>query len=134
VLFRPVTGVVWQQSVIGKICLVYLIDIIIFSRSIEEHISNLKTVFSLLEEANLKLKLAKCKFLAQSVPYLGHVITAEGIKPDPSKIEALKNYKRPTTVREMQSFLGLASYYRRFFRKFLYDCPPVVVTNQGTAK
>jgi hypothetical protein len=106
------------RSVIGKICLVYLDDIIIFSRSIEEHISNLKTVFSLLEEANLKLKLAKCKFLAQSVPYLGHVITAEGIKPNPSKIEALKNYKRPTTVREMQSVLGLASDYRRFFENF----------------
>ena len=92
------------RSVILKICLVYLDDIIIFSRSIEEHISNLKTVFSLLEEANLKLKLEKYKFLAQSVSYLGHVITAEGIKPDASKIEALKNYKRPTTVREMQSF------------------------------
>jgi len=117
------------RSVILKICLVYLDDIIIFSRSIEEHISNLKTVFSLLEEANLKLKLEKYKFLAQSVSYLGHVITAVGIKPDASKIEALKNYKRPTTVREMQSFLVLASYYRRFFRKFLYDSPLVVITN-----
>ena len=94
------------RSVIGQICLVYLDDIIVFSKTIDEHINNLKTIFSLLEKAHLKLKLNKCKFLAQSVPYLGHVITSDGIKPDPAKVEALLNYKRPRTVREMQSFLG----------------------------
>ncbi|KZR98969.1 Uncharacterized protein APZ42_005369 [Daphnia magna] len=100
------------RRVIGKICLVYLDDIIIFSRIIEEHFTNLKTVFSLLENAHLKMKLSKCEFLAQSVSYFGHVITAERIKPDPAKIETLVNYKRPGTVKELRSFLGLASYYR----------------------
>jgi hypothetical protein len=77
------------RSVIGKICLVYLDDIIVFSKTIDEYITNLKTIFSLLEKAHLKLKLNKCTFLAQSVPYFGHVITSEGIKPDPAKVEAL---------------------------------------------
>ena len=119
------------RSVIGKICLVYLDDIIVFSKTIDEHIKNLKTIFSLLEKAHLKLKLNKCKFLAQSVPYLGHVITSDGIKPDPAKVEALLNYKRPTTVREMQSFLGLASYYRRFVRSFSTIAHPLLILTKG---
>jgi hypothetical protein len=99
------------KSVIGKICLVYLDDIIVFAKSIEEHVQNLRVVFELLEDANLKLKLAKCKFLRTSVDFLGHVISTDGIAPDPSKVEAIKNYPQPRTVRELHSFLGLASYY-----------------------
>jgi hypothetical protein len=100
------------QPVIGKICLVYLDDIIVFSKSAEEHVENLKTIFDLLEKANLRLKLEKCKFMQSSVDYLGHVISADGVAPNPDKIEAILNFKRPRTVRELQSFLGLASYYR----------------------
>ncbi|KZR96054.1 Uncharacterized protein APZ42_009833, partial [Daphnia magna] len=86
--------------------------------TIEEHFTNFKTVFSLLENAHLKMKLSKCEFLAQSVSYLGHVITTEGIKPDPAKIDTLVNYKRPGKVKELQSFWGQASYYRRFVKNF----------------
>ena len=114
------------RSVIGKICLVYLDDIIVFSESKKEHLTNLGCIFDLLKEADLKLGLSKCKFMCQSVQYLGHVISANGITPDPGKIELLKNFKRPTTVVEIQSFLGLASYYRRFIKNFADIAHPLI--------
>jgi hypothetical protein len=114
------------RSVIGKICLVYLDDIIVFSKTKEEHLTNLERIFDLLKEADLKLGLSKCKFMCESVQYLGHVISAKGITPDPEKIEALKNYERPTSVVEIQSFLGLASYYRRFIKNFADIAHPLI--------
>ena len=106
------------KDVIGKICLVYLDDIIIFAATMEEHVKNLQTVFELLRQANLKLKLSKCKFLQTKVKYLGHLVDENGISPDPAKVETIKNYPRPATVQQMQAFLGLASYYRRFIPDF----------------
>ena len=114
------------RSVIGKICLVYLDDIIVFSKTREEHLINLERILDLLKEADLKLGLSKCKFMSESVQYLGHVISAKGITPDPEKIEQLKNYKRPTTIVEIQSFLGLASYYRRFIKSFADIAHPLI--------
>ena len=114
------------RSVIGKKCLVYLDDIIVFAKTREEHLANLECIFNLLKEADLKLGLSKCKFMCESVQYLGHVISAKGITPDPEKIEQLKNYKRPTTIVEIQSFLGLASYYRRFIKNFAEIAHPLI--------
>ena len=114
------------RSVIGKICLVYLDDIIVFPRTKEEHLTNLECIYDLLKEADLKLGLSKCKFMCELVQYFGHVISAKGIAPDPVKIEALKNYKRPTFVVEIQSFLGLASYYRRFIKHFADIAHPLI--------
>jgi hypothetical protein len=114
------------RSVIGKTCLVYLDDIIVFSRTRDEHLINLEQIFNLLTEANLKLGLSKCKFMCESVHYLGHVISANGILPDPDKVELLRNFKSPTTITEIQSFLGLASYYRRFIRNFADIAHPLI--------
>ncbi len=119
------------RSVIGKICLVYLDDIIVFSKSKEEHLTNLGYIFDLLKEADLKLGLSKCKFMCETVQYLGHVISASGITPDPEKIEILKNFKRPTSVVEIQSFLGLASYYRRFIQNFADIAHPLIELTKG---
>ena len=80
------------RSVIGKICLVYLDDIIVFAKTREEHLANLERIFNLLKEADLKLGLSKCKFMCELVNYLGHVISAKEITPDPEKIEKLRNY------------------------------------------
>jgi hypothetical protein len=74
------------RSVVGEKFLVYLDDIIVFAKTREEHLANLECIFNLLTEADLKLGLSKCKFMCESVQYLGHVISAAGIKPDPEKI------------------------------------------------
>ena len=80
------------RSVVGKFCLVYLDDIIVFSKTRETHLVNLKVIFDLLDQAGLKLGFAKCNFMRTSVNYLGHVISALGISPDPTKIEKIADY------------------------------------------
>lgn len=88
---RVMNFVLWEK--IGKTCLVYLDDNIIFSKTPLEHMVNLRKIFSLLESANLKVQLSKCRFLKKSVQYLSHVISADGVAPDPAKIESLANYR-----------------------------------------
>ena len=86
------------------ICLVYLDDIIIYSRSFDEHLENLNDVFSRLRSANVKLKPSKCSLARSSVEYLGHVVSRDGIQPDPSKIAAVENFPVPQCVRDVRSF------------------------------
>lgn len=101
-----------------KICFVYMDDIIIFSTSLQEHIANLKLVFQKLRECKFKIQLDKSEFLRKDVEFLGHVITPQGIKPNPKKIHAIQNFPIPRTVKEIKSFLGLLGYYRRFIKNF----------------
>ena len=77
-------------------------DVIIFSTSLQEHISNLKQVFRKFKEHNLKIQLDKCEFLCKSVEFLGHVITTDGIKPNPKKIEAIKKFPIPKSPKEIK--------------------------------
>ncbi|KAI9552561.1 Retrovirus-related Pol polyprotein from transposon 412 [Daphnia sinensis] len=106
------------RDVAGQKALVYLDDVIIFSDSFESHLADIREVFSLIKNAGLKLKLKKCQFMKQTVNYLGHVISTNGIGPDPAKVEKLANYKVPTSAEKVRSFLGLAGYYRRFIENF----------------
>ena len=85
-------------------CLIYLDDVIIFSVDFRSHMSRLRACFERLREHNLKLKASKCDFLKKEVTYLGHVVSEEGIKTDPSKTEAIRNWKVPTTIKEVRSF------------------------------
>lgn len=101
-----------------KVCLVYMDDIIIFSTTLEEHIKNLRSVFQKLREAKFKVQLDKSEFLCKEVEFLGHVITPEGVKPNPRKIEAITRFPIPKTAKEIKSFLGLLGYYRRFIKNF----------------
>jgi len=97
-----------------RYALIYVDDIIIFSKSVEEHLAHLEEVFKRLREANIKLNPKKCNFVKQKVECLGHVITPKGVEPDPSKLRVVQDFPSPRKLKELRSFLGLANYYRRF--------------------
>lgn len=110
----------------GLKCLIYMDDILIYAQTLEEHNEKLKSVFERLRVHKLKLQPDKCEFLRRELCYLGHVLTEDGIKPDPSKIEAVKNYPVPKDVKQIQSFIGFAGYYRRFIKDFSKIIKPLV--------
>src|SRR6267154_6339677 len=95
-------------------CLVYLDDIILFSKTVKEHLVRLRQLLDRLRQANLKLKPSKCHLLRRKVNFLGHVISAGSIATEPEKIEQVIDWPEPKDVSEVRSFVGLASYYRKF--------------------
>ena len=108
-----------------KTALVYMDDILIFSRTFEDHLTHLQEVFGKLREANLKLNPRKCKFAAKEVKYLGHVLSKDGIAVDTSKTDAVRTFPRPRNATEVRAFLGLANYYRRFVNGFADVAAPL---------
>lgn len=106
------------RGISNEYCCVYLDDIIVYSTSLAEHMIRLEEVFKRLRKANLKIQLDKTEFLRREINYLGHVITPEGVKPNPDKIKAIMNYPIPKTTKEIKAFLGLLGYYRKFIRDF----------------
>lgn len=101
-----------------KCVLVFLDDILIYSRSLEEHVHHVRQVLQLIAQDQWKVKLSKCAFGQRQISYLGHVISADGVATDPSKVAAVVNWPVPVNVNEVRSFLGLAGYYRKFVRNF----------------
>lgn len=99
-------------------CFVYLDDLIVFGRSLDDHNKNLFDVFSRLRKVNLKLNPQKCDFLKREILYLGHVITADGILPDPSKIKVMAEYPIPKNLDEVKRFVAFSNYYRKFISNF----------------
>nr|GFC11395.1 putative reverse transcriptase domain-containing protein [Tanacetum cinerariifolium] len=92
--------------------IVFIDDILVFSKSNEEHEDHLCTVLQTLRQEKLYTKFSKCEFWLSSVAFLSHIVSAEGITMDPAKVEAITKWPRPTSVIEVRSFLGLAGYYR----------------------
>ena len=102
--------------------IVYLDDILVYSKNKEEHEQHLRQVLQRLKDNQLYAKLSKCTFFANSIEYLGHIADGEGLRPNPRLVQALMDFPRPKTLKELQSFLGLANYYRKFICKFLAYC------------
>ncbi|XP_057418514.1 uncharacterized mitochondrial protein AtMg00860-like [Lotus japonicus] len=103
---------------LDKFVVVFIDDILIYSRSKQEHEEHLRLVLGILRERQLYAKLSKCEFWLESVKFLGHVVSKAGIAVDPAKVEAVNSWEAPKTVTEVRSFLGLAGYYRRFIEGF----------------
>ncbi|XP_047025498.1 uncharacterized protein LOC124634121, partial [Helicoverpa zea] len=102
----------------GSRCFVYLDDIVVYSPDLASHIQNLSAVFEKLRTYNLKLQPDKCEFLCKEVAYLGHLINNDGVQPNPEKIKAITEFPIPKSPKDIKSFLGLVSYYRRFIPDF----------------
>jgi hypothetical protein len=108
--------------VLRKFVLVFFDDILIYSKSLTEHISHLKQVFQLLKSNNLFAKVSKCTLAIEQVDYLGHLISSKGVATDPKKIEAIINWPPPENVTQLRGFLGLTGYYRRFIKHYGIIC------------
>lgn len=113
------------RQYMNKICVVYLDDILIFSSSLEEHVNHINKIFIALRNANLKIQVDKCNFFCKETEYLGHVLTPEGMKPNPNKIENIKNLKLPVTQKQIKSFLGITGYYRKFMKDYAKVAKPM---------
>ncbi|GAA6110064.1 protein turtle homolog B-like [Tachysurus ichikawai] len=109
----------------NKCCMVYIDDIIVYSPDIQTHLHHLEQVFCSLHKAGLTLNLKKCKFICFSLDYLGHTITADGVKVNSDKVDALRTYPTPKSLKEVQRFLGLAAWYHRFIPDFSTKAAPL---------
>ena len=118
-----------KNAVLGDLvpstCLVYLDDIIVFSRMFKEYVQRLRSVLDRLRDAHLKVKPSKGSLVKSSVGYLGHVFSADGVRPDLAKINAVSTWKQPTSITGVHQFLGFAFYYKQFIQDFAKIATPL---------
>ncbi|XP_062203827.1 uncharacterized protein LOC133906051 [Phragmites australis] len=113
------------SDLLRKCVVMFIDDILIYSKTWQDHVKHLQLVFEILQANGLKVKLSKCCFAQQQLAYLGHVISARGVQTDPDKISIIKDWPTPSTVKEVRSFLGLVGYYRKFVRHFGHLSKPL---------
>jgi hypothetical protein len=119
---------------LDKFVVVFIDDILIYSKNEEEHAQHLWVVLTRLREHQLYAKFNKCVFWLEEIQFLGHVLSAKGIVVDPSKVKDILEWKPPTTVHQVRSFLGLAGYYRRFILDFSKLVKPITSLLKNDAK
>lgn len=106
------------QPFLCKFILVFFDDILVYSSSLDDHLQHLHQALSLLRTNSLFAKLSKCLFGQTTLEYLGHIISAAGVATDPTKVEVMISWPKPTTIKALRSFLGLAGYYRKFVQGY----------------
>ena len=126
----PATYQRLQEQCLGdlhlKICFIYLDDLIIFSSSFQEHLNRLQQVFQRIRDYGLKLSPKKCSFFMKKVKYVGHIVSKDGVEPDPDKLSKVKNWPTPTNCEQVRQFLGFAGYYRKFIHNFAKIARPLI--------
>lgn len=130
--FQSLMNVIFAE-LLRKGVLVFMDDILVYSKTLEEHLELLKKVFRILEKHQFLIKKSKCKFAQKTVDYLGHVISAAGVATDPSKVQAVKNWPTPKNLKQLRGFLGLTGYYRKFIQHYgLLARPMTELLKKGT--
>ena len=107
-----------KSGFLFQFLLVYLDDLLVCSKTFEGHLEHVDRLLQRIIQTGLKLRMDKCQFLRREVTHLGHTISAEGVSCEAGKVEAVRNWPVPTTTTALRSFLGFASYYRRFIHRF----------------
>ena len=125
---KVLQGLQWETL------LIYLDDVIVFSTNLDQHMERLDEVFRRIKEAKLKLKMKKCHFFKKEVSFLGHVVDEEGVHTDPEKIQAVRDWPQPRTVKEIRGFLGFSGYYRRFIKDYASIAAPMIELTKKNAK
>jgi hypothetical protein len=115
--FQSVMNTMFQHM-LRKCVLVFVDDILIYSKTMEEHPQHISEVFTILTQHQLVLKKSKCSFAQRSLEYLGHIISGQGVATDPTKIQVVQHWPPPKDVKKLRGFLGLAGYYRKFIRHY----------------
>lgn len=103
----------------------FFYDILVYSKTLHEHLQHLQQVFQWLTDDQWQLKLSKCKFAQQTIAYLGHVIGPDGVSTDPAKVQTIRDWPTPTNVKQIRGFLGLAGYYRKYVKNFRVIAKPL---------
>lgn len=119
VMDTVLAGLKWQT------CLVYLDDVVVFAATFDEHMRRLRAVLNAIKSSGLTLKPEKCRFAYHELLFLGHIISPDGVRPDPQKTSAIEHFPRPTDKKAVRRFLGLCAYYRRFVRNFSCIAEPL---------
>jgi hypothetical protein len=121
------------EGLLGVSCLVYLDDVICFSETLEQHKIDVENILKRFRQYNLKIKPSKCKFARTKIEYLSHIIENGTIRPNPAKASAVSESKRPRTVKQVQAFLGLVSYYRKFIKNCSSIASPLIKLTEKKA-
>ena len=116
-----------------SLCLIYLDDVIVFSHDFDEYIARLGKVLTRISAAGLKLKHSECIFFASKVSFLGHIVSQDGVSPDPDNIAKIANWPTPRNVHEVCSILGMGNYYCRFVKDFSQVQPLVALSEKITS-